>query len=161
MARSAKSDVPSTDALMRRMGEVEKATLSSEVPRPHEFLYELKYDGYRFLGVKSGDDVRLVSRKGHDWSTRFPRVVDALRKIRARDVVLDGEVCALDARGVPSFNLLQNANLDSSVVYVAFDLLWHEGEDLRGAAPRSSASFAPTSAKTRRTRRACSRSRRP
>lgn len=148
----------SASRLRARFGDVEKATLASEVPDPGAYLYELKYDGYRFLALKSGEGVQLLSRKGLDWADRFPGVVAAIRALEAKEVVLDGEVCALDARGVPSFGLMQNAtgmagarfgrtggatrseaasarsarSEKGHVVYVAFDLLWREGEDLRG-----------------------------
>ncbi len=118
-------------ALASRMGEVEKATLAKAVPDASAFLYELKYDGYRFLGIKAGGTVRLVSRKGHDWSAKFPAVVAAIAALAPAELVIDGEVCALDPRGVPSFNLLQNANAKSRVVYVVFDMLWVDGRDLR------------------------------
>lgn len=123
------------DAILRRVGEVEKATLVRELEDASRYLFEIKYDGYRIVAVKSGRDVRLVSRNGHDWTERFPKVAAAVAALRVREIALDGEVCALDARGRPSFNLLQNvlgSGRGATLTYPVFDVLWLEGRDLRG-----------------------------
>ena len=103
------------------------------------YLYEIKYDGYRLLAAKAGDDVRLITRGGHDWTTRFPIVARRIRKLPAREAVIDGEVCVVNDAGRPSFQALQAwlaGERDASeghaaLAYVAFDLLWLDGRDLR------------------------------
>lgn len=120
----------SLDALASHFGEVEKATLVRALDGDEEdFRFEIKYDGYRILALKSRDDVRLVSRNGHDWTERFPSVAAAVGELDAAELVLDGEVCALDPEGRPSFNLLQNAR--GAISYPVFDLLALDGRDLR------------------------------
>ncbi|MDB4938118.1 MAG: ligase [Labilithrix sp.] len=121
------------DAIVERVGDVQTATLVKAVPEPHAFTYELKWDGYRILGVKAGAAVRLVSRKRQDYTKEMASVARDVATVDADECVLDGEVCALDERGVPSFQLLQNrTRRRSSLVYFVFDLLWLDGEDLRG-----------------------------
>ncbi len=95
------------------------------------WLYEVKWDGYRALGVVRGNEATLVSRTGLDLAGRFPAVVRALpHALRTADCVVDGEVCALDDEGRPSFGLLQRGQ--APVVHYLFDLLELEGRSLAG-----------------------------
>jgi bifunctional non-homologous end joining protein LigD len=109
-----------------------KATAVTELPKGDEWIYEVKWDGYRALGLKHGDRVRLLSLKEKDLTSDFPSVVQAVRSIRAGTILIDGEIVAVDSKGCPSFQALQNrASLrrDWQLVYYAFDLLNFEGED--------------------------------
>jgi bifunctional non-homologous end joining protein LigD len=111
-----------------------KATITQELPRGDEWLYEVKWDGYRALAIKHGKRVRLLSLKNKNLSTDFPAVVDAVKSLPDDTLVLDGEVVAVNGKGQPSFQMLQNrAKLgkDWMIVYYAFDLLNLQGEDLR------------------------------
>ena len=94
--------------------------------------HEIKFDGYRMqLRVEGGKAV-LRTRKGLDWTEKFPAIAQAARRLS--DALIDGEVVALDKRGVPSFGTLQDAlsaKRTDQVIYFAFDLLFAEGEDLR------------------------------
>jgi len=94
------------------------------------WVYELKYDGFRALAAVAGDDVILQSRNALDLSGRFPGVADALRALGWSDVVLDGEIIACDRHGRQVFEWLAAGKGD--IRYVAFDLLWQDGRDLRG-----------------------------
>jgi bifunctional non-homologous end joining protein LigD len=105
----------------------------AELPDNDDWIYEIKLDGYRALGIKHGDNARLISRNEKSLAKDFPGVVSALRTIHAGTAMLDGEVVALDVAGKPSFQLLQNRkSAASALVYYAFDLLSLEGEDWRG-----------------------------
>ena len=103
-----------------------------QLPAGNEWLYEIKWDGYRALAAKRGHSVRLLSLKNKNLSNDFPAVMEAVRGVAADTVLIDGEIVAVDKRGCPSFQMLQNrASLgrDWQIVYYAFDLLELEGED--------------------------------
>lgn len=93
-------------------------------------VFEVKYDGYRALAAISGGRTALQSRNALDLSQQFPRVVKGLREIVTAEAVLDGEIVALDDEGNGRFQLLQRG--EGELRYVVFDLLWLDGEDLRG-----------------------------
>jgi bifunctional non-homologous end joining protein LigD len=94
-----------------------------------DWLYEIKHDGYRALAFKEGKDVRLVSRNNKAFD--YPQLVDALKKLPASRVILDGEIAALDEKGRSSFQLLQSFKKSGDVplVYYVFDLLSLDGKD--------------------------------
>jgi bifunctional non-homologous end joining protein LigD len=109
------------------------ATLVSGIPPdPGAWLYEIKYDGFRAIAAVADGESKVWSRNALDLGPRFPHVPEAISKLAATDAVLDGEIVALDERGVSRFQLLQQGELDDRTVFVAFDLLWRDGEDLRG-----------------------------
>jgi bifunctional non-homologous end joining protein LigD len=111
-----------------------KATAVTEFPEEGDWIYEIKWDGYRALGLKHGEDVRLLSLKEKNLTSDFPDVAQAMRNIAADTALLDGEIVAVDAQGRPSFQVLQNRKSLGggwSVVYYAFDLLNLEGDDLQ------------------------------
>ncbi|MDB6122946.1 MAG: putative ligase, partial [Pedosphaera sp.] len=98
----------------------------TELPAGEEWEYEVKWDGYRVEAIKTGKQIRLYSRKGNDLTLKFPQVLKALAKIKARSAVLDGELIAVDTTGNPSFQELQNCAIshrDCKLLYCAFDLL--------------------------------------
>lgn len=100
------------------------AQLADTLPSSDEWLYEVKLDGIRAIAVKDGDSVKLYSRRPRDITAEHPEIVEALQKLRMEQVVLDGEIVALDAHGRSSFQILQNfRNADTPVFYVLFDVL--------------------------------------
>ena len=114
-------------AAPRRLKFVEpmKAKLATPPPDNGEWLYEVKFDGFRVLAVKNGGQVGLWSRNRKPLNKRFPEVVVAVAKLRTKRCVLDGEVCALNDQGRSSFQLLQNsAEASHPVVYYIFDGLF-------------------------------------
>jgi bifunctional non-homologous end joining protein LigD len=128
------SRATSPDALLEKVWPPMLARLSTPeeaAEAPH--VFEVKYDGFRALAAISGGKVRMQSRNAIDLAPRFPALVQALTKLKVREAVLDAEVVALDPKGRSRFQLLQNAREDASVEqrFVAFDLLWLDGEDLR------------------------------
>ena len=109
------------------------AALVDELPEGDEWLYEAKFDGYRAIAIKNDGTVKVVSRKGHDLSKDYPGVVAAVAELRARSVVVDGEIVAFDVEGRPSFQELQHrAATRAAIRYFVFDLLHHDGDDLTG-----------------------------
>jgi bifunctional non-homologous end joining protein LigD len=111
-----------------------KATTVTELPEEGDWIYEVKWDGYRALSLKDGDEVRLLSLKEKNLTSDFPEVAAAMRLLAAQTAMVDGEIVAVDAQGRPSFQVLQNRKTLGrgwTVVYYAFDLLNLEGEDLQ------------------------------
>jgi ATP-dependent DNA ligase len=98
-----------------------------------DWLYEIKFDGYRALAFKSGSDVQLVSRNRTSFNKVYPQLIDALKSLPAKNAIIDGEIAALDQHGKPSFQLLQayGKSKETPLIYYAFDLLELEGKDLR------------------------------
>lgn len=108
--------------------------LATLVPHPFDkpgWVYEEKYDGYRILSYKEGTRVSLVSRNGKDRTRAFSAVADAVGKLPAKTLLLDGEVVAFDLAQVSRFQLLQDGNVIP--FYAAFDCLYKNGRDLRKA----------------------------
>jgi ATP-dependent DNA ligase len=103
----------------------------SRLPEGPDWVYELKLDGYRLQPISDDRSVRLLSRRGNDFTPRYPSVADALRSSLEPGNALDGEIVALDSEGRPSFNVLQNARPDTPVVFYAFDILTHRWKDLK------------------------------
>jgi bifunctional non-homologous end joining protein LigD len=108
------------------------ATLVKEPPNGEEWLHELKFDGYRMLAHLNKGKVTLWSRNRKDWTAKFPNVVKALKSFPATTAILDGEIVALDAKGRPSFQKLQQSIKagSSSLVYQIFDIIYLDGFDL-------------------------------
>src|SRR5690349_1317525 len=108
------------------------AQLVSKLPEGPDWLYELKWDGYRALLIKDGDSVEIRSRNDKDLTRMYPRIASAGRQLKARQVVLDGEIVAVDAAGKPSFQALQhrNSSLTHTILFYAFDVLHLDGQDL-------------------------------
>jgi bifunctional non-homologous end joining protein LigD len=110
-----------------------KARLVSAPPTTGDWIYEIKFDGYRAMAFKDGGDVRLFSRNEKDFGGKFPEIVDAVASIEAEDAIIDGEIVALDRKGVSSFQLLQTIEIGERppLYYYAYDLLQLNGKDLR------------------------------
>jgi bifunctional non-homologous end joining protein LigD len=106
-------------------------TSATKVPIGPEWAYEIKHDGYRFMVRRVEERVRIFTRRGHDWTERFPRVVAAVRKLRAQSLLIDGEGVVCDAKGVASFDRLHSKRYDEEVSLCGFDLLEINGEDFQ------------------------------
>jgi len=106
------------------------ATLASEPPREDTgWVYEMKYDGFRAVTGLVEGEAAMLSRNELDLSARFPDTFAAVKKIKAKELVVDGEVVVLDEKGAPRFQLLQKGG--GRELLVLFDILWLDGEDLR------------------------------
>jgi len=107
------------------------ATLADAVPEGRGWLYEVKWDGYRAIATIRGGELTLTSRNGNDLTARFPTVARAVAEaVKSPDGVLDGEVCALDEQGRPSFSAMQQGKDGTPIVYYVFDVLELEGSPL-------------------------------
>ncbi|TFF21804.1 DNA ligase D [Jiella endophytica] len=123
----------SLDALAKSHGKPQLATLVDAPPGGANWLHEIKFDGYRLIGLVSGNDARLLTRNGKDWTHRFGRLAKALEKLDVADAVFDMEAVVLDDGGRSDFQKLQNAlseETDRGIVAFLFDCLELDGEDL-------------------------------
>ncbi|WP_434674362.1 DNA ligase D [Pseudomonas sp. R1-15] len=111
----------------------ELATLVDSAP-DGDWLYEIKFDGYRVMARIDDGDVRLITRNGHDWTHKLPKQAEALAALGLESAWLDGEMVVANEQGVPDFQALQNAfDVGSSgkIAYYLFDLPYLNGMDLR------------------------------
>jgi bifunctional non-homologous end joining protein LigD len=107
------------------------STLAEDVPRGAGWTFEIKWDGYRIVSRLAGSDAELRTRKNQDYTERFANVARELPKaLKTPDCVVDGEVCALDEDGRPSFSAMQQGRSSTPIVYYVFDVLEIEGEPL-------------------------------
>jgi bifunctional non-homologous end joining protein LigD len=109
------------------------ATLEEEkrMPSGEGWEYEIKWDGYRIIARLAGGEVELRTRKDQDYTARFENVAKELVKaLKTPDCVVDGEVCALDDEGRPSFSAMQQLKSGTPIVYYVFDLLEVDSEPI-------------------------------
>ena len=110
------------------------ATLVEEPPAGDGWIYEVKFDGYRVLARIDGDDIRLFTRNGNDWTARMKGLPEEIARLGIASGWLDGEIVVLNKQGNPDFQLLQRA-FDSSatrdITFFVFDLPYFDGYDLR------------------------------
>ena len=119
--------------------------LATSVEKPFddpEWLYEIKWDGYRAIAFIANGKVRLVSRNQNDLTAQYPELHNLAASIKAETAILDGEIAALDENGRSSFSLMQQrtgirdggrrtgSRRDIPVLYYVFDLLYLDGYDL-------------------------------
>jgi bifunctional non-homologous end joining protein LigD len=110
-----------------------KAKLAESTPSG-DWIYEIKFDGFRALALRGTSEGRLVSRNEKDFGGKFTEVMDSLSRLDVEDAIIDGEIVALDEKGRSSFQLLQAFELGQDrppIFYYAFDLLRLNGKDLR------------------------------
>ena len=101
-------------------------------PAGPDWVHEIKHDGYRLQVRRDGDDVRLFTRRGYDWTGRYPAIAGTAAQLRARSFTLDGEAVVCGPDGVAVFDALHRRGTVSEAMLYAFDLLELDGEDLRG-----------------------------
>lgn len=115
--------------------QVQLAKLVSKAPEGEDWLYELKYDGFRIIAFAEGNIVRLITRNGNDYAKRFHNVAHSIINWSdGRSMVLDGEMTVTDEMGRTDFNALQNYMKNpksQNLTYIVFDILALDGEDLR------------------------------
>jgi bifunctional non-homologous end joining protein LigD len=112
-----------------------KAQLVASMPAG-DWIYEIKFDGYRALALRGGCETRILSRNQKDLGKKFPEITSSIAALDVQDdAIINGEIVALDDKGRPSFQLLQGFDMGMvrpPIVFYAFDLLRLNGEDLRG-----------------------------
>jgi bifunctional non-homologous end joining protein LigD len=100
-------------------------------PSGPEWVHEIKHDGYRLMARRDLVGIRLLTRKGHDWADHYPAIVEAVKALRARSCLIDGEAVVCDEHGLAVFERLRHKHEAHHVFLFAFDLLELDGQDLR------------------------------
>ncbi|VWX57728.1 3'-phosphoesterase / DNA ligase D / DNA repair polymerase (fragment) [Burkholderiales bacterium 8X] len=133
--RASTAGLPGQAAELPAALKPQLATLVEGVPgNPKDWLFEIKYDGYRLLARIEGKEVKLFTRNGHDWTHKLTHLAKVLQKLKLKSGWLDGEIVVVDDKGVPNFQLLQNAfdsSRTGSIVFYLFDAPFLNGRDLR------------------------------
>jgi bifunctional non-homologous end joining protein LigD len=126
-----KRDEQAAPTRARRKHAPMLATTAEDVPKGEGWTFEIKWDGYRIVASVAGSAAELRTRKDQDYTQRFDKVARELVKaLKTPDCVVDGEVCALDDEGRPSFSAMQQGKAETPIVYYVFDLLEVEGEPI-------------------------------
>jgi bifunctional non-homologous end joining protein LigD len=106
-------------------------TRAYKVPSGAEWVHEIKHDGYRLQVRRVGEAVRLFTRRGYDWTERYPAIAGIAAQLRATSFTLDGEAVVCGPDGVAVFEALHRRGTVSEAMLYAFDLLELDGVDLR------------------------------
>jgi bifunctional non-homologous end joining protein LigD len=106
-------------------------SLAHKPPSGADWVHEVKHDGYRLIVRRDGETVRLFTRRGYDWTERYPAIAAAAAQLKARSFTLDGEAVVAGADGVAVFDALHRRGRVTDAILQAFDLLELDGEDLR------------------------------
>src|SRR6266853_4162336 len=108
------------------------AALVKEAPDGPDWLHEIKLDGYRMHARLDVGKVQIMTRRGNDWTDKYPTLAKAIAGLPAQNAYLDGELCGVLPDGRTAFNLIQNATDtgQGSLVFFVFDLLFLDGENL-------------------------------
>ena len=104
---------------------------ASRTPSGPLWVHEIKHDGYRLMVRRDDARVRCFTRNGHDWADRFPAIVAAALRIKAASFLIDGEAVIARDDGTPNFRALRSKHRGHEAVLFAFDLIEHDGADLR------------------------------
>jgi ATP-dependent DNA ligase len=108
-------------------------SVSTKAPTGPQWIHEIKHDGYRLIVRREGARVRVFTRRGYDWTDRYPGIVHAAKKLRVTSATIDGEAVCCGPDGLVDFNKLHSRAYDDRVFLYAFDVLELNGTDLREA----------------------------
>jgi bifunctional non-homologous end joining protein LigD len=122
---------PSTSPTLTRVIEPCLPSPARQAPANGDWLHEIKHDGYRMRVRRDAAGVRLLTRKGYDWTDRYPLIVEAARRLKLRSCLIDGEAVACDENGIAVFSRLRQHKHDLEVFLYAFDVIEVDGWDLR------------------------------
>lgn len=144
---SLSSEIESSGAVKARVDprtvEAMQAESSTEAFTRDGWIFELKLDGYRLIASKSDGEALLLTRNGNDYTSVFPEIARAIKTLPVGECIVDGEVVVTDAKGLPSFSMLQRrgrlssaldigrAAIELPATFFAFDLIAFESFDLR------------------------------
>ena len=103
---------------------------SAHLPVPN-WIHEIKHDGYRLMARRDPVGIRLLTRNGHDWSPRYPLIVEAVNQLKVRSCLIDGEAVCCDEHGLAVFDGCAGDSEEGRRFLYAFDLLELDGQDLR------------------------------
>ena len=106
-------------------------TRADKAPSSETWVHEIKHDGFRMMVRRDAAGVRLLTRNGIDWTTRFPLIAEAAAALRVKYFLIDGEAVCCDGDGMPVFDRLRYRRDDRHVFLYAFDLLQLDSRDLR------------------------------
>jgi bifunctional non-homologous end joining protein LigD len=106
-------------------------TRATKPPSGPDWVHEIKHDGYRMIVRRDGKVVQLFTRRGYDWTDRYPGIAAAAAKLRAQSFTLDGEAVVCGVDGIAMFDALHRRGQVSEAILQAFDLLELNGEDFR------------------------------
>lgn len=137
-AGKAKTVKPAKPPPLPKFRKPQLATLVDDVPTGNRWMHEIKFDGYRALIAAKGEEVRVYTRNGKDWTDKFAPLVETFAALDLPSCLIDGEIVATDADGNPDFSSLQSVlkrgngaqGKGDALLFHAFDLLEAEGEDL-------------------------------
>jgi bifunctional non-homologous end joining protein LigD len=104
---------------------------AAKPPVGPDWVHEIKHDGYRLIVRRDGETVRLFTRRGYDWTDRYPTIARAAAKLRAKSFTIDGEAVVCGPDGVAVFEALHRRREAADAILYAFDLLEFDGENLR------------------------------
>jgi bifunctional non-homologous end joining protein LigD len=106
-------------------------TKALKPPVGPDWVHEIKHDGYRLIVRRDGKVVQLFTRRGYDWTDRYPAIAAAAAKLRARSLTIDGEAVVSGVDGVAVFDALHRRRRATDAMLYAFDLLELNGKDLQ------------------------------
>jgi bifunctional non-homologous end joining protein LigD len=106
-------------------------TRAAKVPSGQHWIHEVKHDGYRLIVQRQDRRVRLFTRNGHDFTDRYPLIVEAALRNRSNSFVIDGEAVLLGVDGISDFDGLHSRKHNDEVMLYALDILAADGDDLR------------------------------
>jgi bifunctional non-homologous end joining protein LigD len=116
---------------MRWRSEFALPVKADKVPTGPDWFHEIKHDGYRMMGIRERERVRLITKGGLDWTERYPWIVETARKLKQEQFVLDGEAVVLNVDAMSDFDALHSRRHDHEVQLYAFDMLAGDGDDYR------------------------------
>ena len=106
-------------------------SLARKPPSGPGWLHEIKHDGFRMMVERNAAGVRIITRNGYDWTSRYPLITTAAKAIKAKAFLIDGEAVSCDDTGLAVFERIRHRRNDANVFLYAFDLLSLNGRDLR------------------------------
>jgi ATP-dependent DNA ligase len=106
-----------------RLHRAVSSSPADRLPSGGDWVHEIKHDGYRLMARRDPIGIRLITRNGHDWSPRYPLIVEAVNRLKVRSCLIDGEAVVCDDNGLAVFERLRKVRRSPQLFLCAFDLL--------------------------------------